>query len=69
MSKLVRLKPSERVALASVLATAIENSCSCNHGGDGGAGFLGHDRDCWVHINRKELRLAFEFLARTKGGA
>jgi hypothetical protein len=44
-----------------VITTSITASCGCNAGGRG-KGYLGHDRSCWVHIQRAEYQRLDEWI-------
>ena len=53
-----------RHAIERVMQIAIESSCSCNRPGKGN-GYLGHDKTCWVHIQRDNYKTVEAFIERT----
>jgi hypothetical protein len=54
-----RLTPRLIQAIDSVLYGAITNMCGCV---GPGTGYLGHQRDCHVHMRRDELKRIQKFL-------
>lgn len=63
-SKTMRVSRLDAQAINRVMNEALENACSCNGSGTG-AGYLGHERGCWVHIGRAKYRRVAAFLKRS----
>ena len=63
MRRNITVTDDDREALSSCLGMLVENLCGCNTGGLAN-GYLGHEKGCWVHIERQRLKRAYRLLGR-----